>query len=106
MGRNLTSEHFFVMSSRTLLESGIFSPVEGVGIAITTRNDGRNHCLSRSLCSIQKQGGGSESNFRVKGPVGIMHAIGRGLRIKNGMSQCFRERPWTLQKSCMVYEIQ
>ena len=56
--------HFFVMSSRTLLESGIFSPVEGVGIAIIPRNDGRNHCLSRSLCSIQKQGGGSESNFR------------------------------------------
>lgn len=54
---------FFAMSSRTLSESGIFAPVEGVGVAFHPRNDGRNHYLSKSLYSIQKRGGGSEFLF-------------------------------------------
>ena len=86
------------MLRRTLPESGISAPVEGVGI--------------RVFCSIQKgpvqinvqskrdllesnfkgKRGLSESNFGdkgTKGPVRIMPSIGRGgggVRIKNGMS--------------------
>ena len=77
---------FFVMSRRTLSESGIAAPVEEVGIGV--------------FCSISSKTGLSESIFRVKGtcrnltleekgPVGIMPSMGGwggGVRIKDRMS--------------------